>query len=157
MRIHVDRTWVNFPSLESLFFVFETPIIHNTLCLPPLPLQKRNRINYCFQMLLLRRTAYSLDQEHLKTTTYAKFRGVNRLYYKGLKLLYNISMTHPRMISESSSRSLTRYTVEPLQKGHLGDRRKWPVVERWPSWGGKGVIWQIFVRGVRHIHACCIP
>ena len=29
----------------------------NTLCLPPLPLQKRNRINYCFQMLLLRRTA----------------------------------------------------------------------------------------------------
>ena len=129
----------------------------NTLCLPPLPLQKRNRINYCFQMLLLRRTAYSLDQEHLKTTTYAKFRGVNRLYYKGLKLLYNISMTYPRMISESSSRSLTRYTVEPLQKGHLGDRRKWPVVERWPSWGGKGVIWQIFVRGVRHIHACCIP
>ena len=47
-------------------------------------------------MLLLGRTAYFLDQEHLKTTTYAKFRGVNRLYYKGLKLLYNISMTHPR-------------------------------------------------------------
>jgi len=35
MRIHVDRTRVNFLSLESLFFVFETPII-----------------NYCLQMFL---------------------------------------------------------------------------------------------------------
>lgn len=49
MRIHVDRTRVNFLSLESLFFVFKTPIIHSVCPLSP---SKKNRINYCFQMFL---------------------------------------------------------------------------------------------------------
>ena len=31
-------------------------------------------------------------------------------------------------------------TVEPLHNGHLGDRKKMAVVERWPLWGGMGVI-----------------
>ena len=75
---------------QSQLSVARVPILcfripHNTLCLPPLPLPKKSH-----KLLFSNapgRTAYSLDQEHLKTTTYAKFRGVNRLYYKGLKLL----------------------------------------------------------------------
>ena len=145
MRIHVDRTWVNFPSLESLFSVFETPIIHNTLCLPPLPLQKRKRINYCFQMLLLRRTAYSLDQEHLKTTTYAKFRGVNRLYYKGLKLLYNISMTHPRNDQWIIIEILDAIYILTSPERSPWGQKKVAVVER------RGCNMTNFVRGVRNV------
>ena len=31
-------------------------------------------------------------------------------------------------------------SVEPLHNGHLGDRRKLTVVERWPLWKGRDVI-----------------
>ena len=30
--------------------------------------------------------------------------------------------------------------VKPVQNGHLGDRKKVTIVERWPLWGGRGVI-----------------
>ena len=56
-------------SLESLFFVFETPIIHSVYPSSP-SIKKLNKLLFSN---VPGRTAYS--QEHLKTTTYAKFGG----------------------------------------------------------------------------------
>ena len=32
------------------------------------------------------------------------------------------------------------YTVEPLHNGHPSGQKKVAVAERWPLWGGRGVI-----------------
>ena len=42
--------------------------------------------------------------------------------------------------------------VEPLYNGHLWGQKNVAVVERWPLWEGRGVIWQKFVWGVQHVY-----
>ena len=38
------------------------------------------------------------------------------------------------------------HTVQPINNGHLGAGESQGVVEKWPLWGGRGVIRQILIK-----------